>query len=111
MIIQFVKFKTGLSDAEVRRVVEDRVPQFRALPGLFQKYYCRDDKSGEYTDIYLWESEESMLKFKESELARTISIAYKVVGQPRVEILEMFRSLLPEDQVGEQLWNKTPSAR
>jgi hypothetical protein len=33
MIIQTVKFKSALSEEEVRRVMEERAPQFHALPG------------------------------------------------------------------------------
>lgn len=34
MIVQVVRFETTLSEAEVLRVAEDRLEQFRALPGL-----------------------------------------------------------------------------
>ncbi|MBI4456030.1 MAG: YdhR family protein [Acidobacteria bacterium] len=99
MYIQFVKFKSGLSDGEVRRLMEERAPQFRALSGLVQKYYVRDSQTGEYGGIYLWDSEESMNKFRQSELARGTPISYKVVGQPRVEVYEMVLPLRPEKQV------------
>ena len=39
MIIQVVKFQSGLPDEAVRRVMKERAPRFRALPGLLQKYY------------------------------------------------------------------------
>jgi heme-degrading monooxygenase HmoA len=89
MIIQTVKFKSGLSDVEVRRTMEERAPQFRALPGLVQKYYVREVDGGEYSGIYLWDCEESLRSFRSSDLARTIPTAYQVVGQPRVETFEV----------------------
>ena len=98
MIVQFVKFKSGLSDPEALQTMEERAPQFRALPGLVQKYYVRESETGEYAGIYLWDSEESLREFRESELARTIPIAYKAVGKPRVEILELVLALRPEEQ-------------
>jgi hypothetical protein len=49
MIVQFVKFPSGLSEEGVRRTMEERAPQFRALPGLLQKYYGRERESGELT--------------------------------------------------------------
>ncbi|MFQ5912548.1 MAG: YdhR family protein [Nitrospinota bacterium] len=98
MLVQFVKFKSGLSDAEVRQTMEGRAPQFRALPGLLQKYYVRENETGEYAGIYFWDSEESMREFRQSELARTIPIVYKAVGQPRVEVLEMVLALRPEER-------------
>lgn len=93
MIIQFVKFKSGLSDAEVRQVMEERAPRFRALPGLVQKYYGHEKKTGEFTGIYLWDSEQSMREFQETDLARTIPAAYKVKGQPRIEIFDVVMPL------------------
>ena len=89
MVIQAVKFKSGLTDAEVRQTMEERAPQFRALPGLVQKYYLRDVETGEYSGMYFWDSDQSLGEFRKSELARTIPIAYKVIGQPRVETYEV----------------------
>ena len=89
MIIQFVKFKSGLSDNEVQRVMKERAPKFRALPGLVQKYYGHEKQTGEFTGIYLWDSEQSMREFRETELARTIPVAYKAEGKPRIEFFEI----------------------
>lgn len=89
MIVQFVKFKSGLTDAEVERVMKERAPQFRALPGLVQKYYVREKQTGEISGIYFWDSEQSMREFQQTELARTIPSAYKVEGQPRIEFFEV----------------------
>ena len=50
-------------------------------------------ETGEYTGIYLWDSEQSIREFRESELARTIPSAYQVAGQPRIEIFEVLRPL------------------
>ena len=75
MIIQTVKFKRGISDAEVRRTMEERAPQFRALRGLLQKYYVREAGSGEYSGIYLWDCEGSLLTFRSCDLARSIPAA------------------------------------
>jgi heme-degrading monooxygenase HmoA len=89
MIIQFVKFKSNLSDAEVQQVMKDRVPRFRTLPGLVQKYYGYEKETGEFTGIYLWDSEQSLREFQQTELARTIPVAYKADGSPRNEIFEV----------------------
>lgn len=89
MHIQFVKFKSGLTDSDVRATMEKRAPQYRAIPGLVQKYYVREQETGEYAGIYFWESEEALNEFRASELARTIPEAYAVNGAARVEILEV----------------------
>jgi hypothetical protein len=89
MIIQFVKLKVGLSDDETRRVMEERAPQFREQRGLLQKFYGREVGGGAYCGMYLWESEESLAAFRQTELARTIPSAYQVEEPPRVEFYEV----------------------
>ena len=89
MIILSVKFKSALSDSDVQRIMKERAPSFRAMPGLIQKYYGLEKETGEYTGIYIWDSEQSLREFRETELARTIPEAYQAVGKPRVEIFEV----------------------
>ena len=96
MIIQTVKFNSTLSEAEIQQVMEERAPQFRALPGLLQKYYLRDIQTGEVGAVYIWDSEESFRMYRQSDLAQTIASAYKAVGRPRVEIFETVMTLRPE---------------
>jgi heme-degrading monooxygenase HmoA len=96
MIVQVVKYKTGLSDEEAARTITERAPQYEALPGLRQKLYIRERETGEYGGIYIWEDEGSMREFRESDLAATIPEAYRVEGQPRVEIFEVVSVLRPE---------------
>lgn len=98
MIIQIVKFKSSLSEAEVMHIAEDRAPQFSALPGLRQKYYVVDRQTGEFGGIYLWDSQEALREFRQSELFRSIPIAYKMVGPPRVEIFDVAFSLRPGER-------------
>ncbi len=96
MIIQIVKFKSALSEAEIRQVMEDRAPQFRALPRLLQKYYMREMQTGEVGAVYIWDSEESVRAYRQSDLARTTASAYKAVEQPRIELFETIFTLRPE---------------
>ena len=98
MIIRFAKFKSALSDSEVLKVYEQRAPQYRKLPGLLQKYYIKDKQTDEYGAVFLWDSMKSMQEFEQSELSRSIPEAYKVVGQPRIEILDLVYTLRPEKQ-------------
>lgn len=63
------------------------------MPRLLQKYYVKDNETGEFGGVYVWDSEESLRNFRESELARTIPVAYKVTGQARVETFQVMRPL------------------
>ncbi|HAE83707.1 MAG TPA: hypothetical protein DCK85_09995 [Ktedonobacter sp.] len=96
MFIQVVKFNSALSEAEIRQVMEERAPQFRALSGLLQKYYMRDNQTGEVGAVYIWDSEESLREYRQSDLAQTIASAYKAVERPRIEIFETIFTLRPE---------------
>ncbi len=89
MILQIVKLRSALDDDELQRVARERAPEFRALPGLAQKYYVRREGPGEYAGVYLWDSLEAMQDFKESELAGTIAEAYQVVEPPEIEVFEV----------------------
>jgi heme-degrading monooxygenase HmoA len=96
MVVQVVKYKTGLSDEEAAETIAQRAPQYKALQGLRQKLYIREPETGEYGGIYVWEDEDAMRDFRESDLAGTIPAAYRVEGQPRVEVFEVVSVLRPE---------------
>lgn len=92
MIIQIIKFESALSEGEVLAIANERADQFRELPGLIQKYYVKLDQSNQYGGVYIWDSMESLKAYRESDLAASIPVAYKIVGRPTVEILNtLFR--------------------
>jgi len=93
MFMLIVKFHTALDDAQVRRFLDERLAQFRAVPGLIQKYYARETATGEYVGVYLFDSEESLLRYRSSDLARSIPAVYQVVGSPRIEMFELLFKL------------------
>ncbi len=77
--------KSDLPYEELERRYKERMPQFREVPGLVQKYYSVDESTGEWAGIYLWDSEESLAAYLESDLRRTIPSAYELTEPPRVE--------------------------
>jgi heme-degrading monooxygenase HmoA len=89
MIVQFVQFETSLSEEEVMAVARERLPQFRAIPSLVEKYYLKLDKPNHFGGFYIWESREALAKFRDSDLAKSIPSAYKIVGTPTVSIYEL----------------------
>ena len=93
MIVQMFKFKSGLPDEEVRRVMRERAPQFEAQRGLVQKYYGYEAGTGMHTGIYVWASAKAMEAFRESELAKSIPTAYRVEAPPRIEVFEVIFAL------------------
>ena len=96
MHLLLVKFHSGLVHEDVVRNLEDRLPLFRAVPGLIQKYYAREAASGDYVGVYLFESEQALLDYRASDVARGIPGVYQVQGPPRVEMMELLFPLRPE---------------
>ena len=95
MLVQIVRYRSGLSDEDVRATMEARAADYLAVRGLVQKYYLRFPESGEHGGVYLWASQASFQAFRESELARTIPDAYRVEGSPHVELADVSKVLRP----------------
>lgn len=89
-VVMIVRFQSRLSGDEIKRRYPERMPEFRVVPGLVQKYYIYDESSNEWGGIYVWDSEESAQAYLESDLRKTIPATYEVEGTPRVERLEVF---------------------
>lgn len=85
-VVQIIRLKSDLPESELMNIARERAGNFRALPGLKQKYYLRLSEPGAYAGIYVWRSKEEMMKFAQSELASTIGKAYQVQGKPQVEL-------------------------
>lgn len=96
MFVQFVQFETTMSETEILAIAEKRMDQFRALPGLVQKYYLKLEGENRYGGFYIWESAEAMAAFRDSDLARTIPATYGVKGRPDISIHELLFPLRPE---------------
>jgi hypothetical protein len=92
--------KSNLPREEIERRYKERLPEFRAFPGLLQKYYSYDESTGEWAGIYLWDSEASLAKYLESDLRRSIADAYELTEPPRVERFPIVEVLRPPRQSG-----------
>jgi heme-degrading monooxygenase HmoA len=87
--------KSKLSHDELERRYRERMPQFRDVPGLLQKYYSYDSSTEEWAGIYLWESEEAAAAYLESDLRKSIPSAYELIQPPRIDrfpIVEVLRT-------------------
>jgi hypothetical protein len=93
-VIHFVRLRSGLSDEDAVAMLHQRLPRFRDVPGLLQKVYGRDQETGEFCGIYIFESRESLNAFRQSELALTIREAYQVESA-RIERYDILMTLYP----------------
>ena len=92
-VLLLVRIRTRLPLDEIMARAEKRMPEFRALGGLLQKYYVHDPATGEIGGLYLWESAEALAEYRESELRKTIAEAYEAEEEPRVEVLRVITPL------------------
>ena len=89
MIVSLVRFASALSDDEVQAMFEDRADRYLSVRGLVEKIYLRYRATGEYGAVYVWESEQALAEFRESDLGRTIGDAYRIEGSPRSELADV----------------------
>lgn len=89
MVVQYIKLRSDLPEDILIEKATTRAEQFKAIPGLIQKYYVRLSEPGTYGGLYIWDSREAMQAFKSSELAASIPQAYEVVDKPQVEISDL----------------------
>ena len=93
MILQIIKLKSNLPEEELLKRAKSRAPQFKAIPGLLQKYYVRLGEEGHYGGIYVWDSPESLQAFRASELAAGIPKAYEITEAPNIELMDILFQL------------------
>jgi heme-degrading monooxygenase HmoA len=103
MIVQFVQFETSLGEDEIMAVAMARESRYAAIPGLVQKYYLKLNKPNHFGGILIWASREAMAAFADTDLARTIPSAYKVIGAPDIDIHELLFPLRQEVAYGQKL--------
>ena len=96
MIIQLVRYKSGLPDEEVLEQFHARSGKYREVQGLLQKYYVRFPDTGEHGGVYVWDSEASLRHWRETHLAGTLAETYKVEDEPHSELLDVVLVLHPE---------------
>ena len=96
MILQVIKLKSNLPEEELLKWAREREPQFKATPGLLQKYYVKTCQPGQYGGVYVWDSPESLQSYRESDLAKSIPEAYEITEAPDIEIMDILFQLRNE---------------
>jgi len=93
--ILFVRVKSDLDPEELERRLIERRPRFHEVPGLVQKFYGRDESTGDVCGIYFFEDQKALSDFRETELAKTIPVAYEAKAIRR-EVYEVLYPLYPD---------------
>ncbi|MHA2386184.1 MAG: YdhR family protein [Candidatus Thorarchaeota archaeon] len=86
-------FKSGLSMEDIEKASESCANQYRQVPGLLQKYYVLDEGKGRVGGVFVFDSQESLLAFRESDLAKSTGEAYKFLEPPHTHAYEIAKVL------------------
>ena len=88
-----IKLKSNLPEEELLNRAKERSSHFNEIPGLLQKYYVKIGNSGEYGGVYVWDSPEALMSYRESDLAKSIPEAYEITEAPTIEIMDILFQL------------------
>ena len=86
-------FKSELPAEEILKKTESRAGQYLKVKGLVQKYYVQDEQTNRVGGIFVFDSEENLKAFRDSELAKSTGEAYKFTEPPHTKILEIVKTL------------------
>jgi hypothetical protein len=85
-----VKFNSTHSPEKLMQVCYEDLDAFKKVPGLIEKFYITEERSGAISGIYLFETKSARAAFWTSELAAKIPERYGVIPKTlRVEEYEM----------------------
>jgi hypothetical protein len=99
MEILIILFKSGLPREEIMKIVESREHRYREVKGLVQKHYVEDIKTGKLGGVFIFDSKESLNRFKESDLSKSTAEAYKFTEPAEIKVLEVIKNLREEEIV------------
>lgn len=83
MVVRSQERKLSFDEFEKR--YKERLSLFRDVPGLVQKYFSYDQSTMEWAGIYLWDSQENLDAYLESDLRKSIPSAYGLTEPPKIE--------------------------
>jgi hypothetical protein len=86
-------FETGLKIEDLIKTSNERFEKFKHVKGLLQKFYISDQNSNEIGGICVFDTKENLKAFRESELSKSISEAYKFLHPEDATFYDVSRTL------------------
>ncbi|MHA2008849.1 MAG: YdhR family protein [Promethearchaeota archaeon] len=93
MEIMVLLFKTGLKIEDLVKTSNERYEKFKDVKGLLQKFYISDNNSNQIGGIYIFDSKVNLEAFRESELSKSTSEAYKFLEPEDARFYNVSRTL------------------
>ncbi|MEJ2740875.1 MAG: YdhR family protein [Dehalococcoidia bacterium] len=78
------KTKEQSSEAEQRQLMSKLVEVYKNVPGIKQKYFLADPKTGEVGGFYAFESQEAVDEYLKSDVYKQVVLSNTQV-EPKVE--------------------------
>ena len=64
----------GLDDAQYARMCDAVAPAFAAVPGLASTLWIKNDDTGNYGAVCIFESRDALNRFEETDLFRSLAV-------------------------------------
>ena len=93
--ILYVRIKSDLDHEELKHRKIEHKTRFLDVTSLKQIIYERNEETGDVCGIYFFENKEALAAFRETELAKTIPVAYEATDIRR-EVYDVLYPLRPE---------------
>jgi hypothetical protein len=93
MEVLFILYKSALPTEKVLDLFEERSNKYREVTGLLQKLYVHDEETGQVGGIYIFDSKKSLEAFRDSDLAGSISDAYRFTESPTKRVFRVAMTL------------------
>lgn len=77
MKVLMVMYKSGLPLDQIRNLFKTRARKYARVDGLREKLYVEDTATGEVGGIYVFDSEASLRKFRQSGFEQDIADTYR----------------------------------
>jgi quinol monooxygenase YgiN len=85
MHVLTMKFTTKKTDEELRRISEESFPTFREMRGLMQKYWVKNDVTGQVGGVYIWNDADALQAYLDGPIVAAIPEKFDIVGQLEIE--------------------------
>ena len=86
-------FEVGLKIEDLIKTSNERFEKFKQVKGLLQKFYISDPNSNQVGGICVFDSKENLEVFRDSELSKSTSEAYKFLKPADVKFFDVSRTL------------------
>lgn len=84
--------KEQTPESELKKLLAQLVDVYKKVPGLRQKYFLADPKTGKSGGIYAFENQEALDAYVESDVWKNVVVA-NAKGEPEVETFVIMAAL------------------